>query len=191
MKTETIEKILNFLKEKEDKEIPKKWLDFLAKNEKMKELIRVLENHPDGTQYKHNDNLDLRKKNIKKLPNDLYVGGVLNLLYSKISELPDKLYVKGSLYLSGCKQITKLPNTLFVVGDLILDGTNITELPNNLYVGYNLNLNETNIEKLPNNLYVGSNLWLRNTPLADKYTDEEIYEIVASTGGKINDIIRL
>jgi hypothetical protein len=52
-------------------------------------------------------------------------------------------------------------------------------------------LHETNITELPNNLYVDANLFIWNTPLADKYTDEEIYKIVASKGGKINgNIVR-
>jgi hypothetical protein len=37
---------------------------------------------------------------------------------------------------------------------------------------------ETNIAKLPNELYVGINLFIYNTPLAKKYTDEEIRKMV-------------
>ena len=166
MKRETIEKIFNFLNTKEGRKIPKKWADTLAKYEEKKELIRVLENHPDGAQYKYYDSIYLMNTNIKKLPNDLYVTGNLYLNDCKqLTKLPDKLYVNGSLYLSGCQQLT--------------------ELPNNLYVEYSLDLNETNIEKLPNNLYVGRNLYIYNTPILNKYTDEEIYEIVASKGGTI------
>jgi hypothetical protein len=43
----------------------------------------------------------------------------------------------------------------------------------------------TSIEEIPNNLYVGGDIYIYDTPLAKKYTDEEIYEIVTSTGGKI------
>jgi hypothetical protein len=32
--------------------------------------------------------------------------------------------------------------------------------------------------KLPDNLYVGIDLFIYNTPLANKYTDEEIREMV-------------
>jgi hypothetical protein len=46
MERNTIENILNFLEEKEGKELPKKWFDSI---EKLK-LIKQLENHPDGTQ---------------------------------------------------------------------------------------------------------------------------------------------
>ena len=44
---------------------------------------------------------------------------------------------------------------------------------------------KTNIEKLPKQIFVAGQLSIRDTPLADKYTDEQIYEMVASTGGKI------
>jgi hypothetical protein len=155
MNRETIEKILNFLKEKENKESPKKW-----------KLIHELETYPDGTQYRHKYDLYLINSNITKLPNDLYVEYSLNLRDSiQLTKLPDNLHVEGNLTLWDCNQLTELPDNLYVGGSLGLGGTNITELPNNLYVGINLYIN--------------------NTPLAKKYTDEEIEEIVTSTGGKI------
>jgi hypothetical protein len=161
MNRQTIENILNFLKEKEGQKIPYEWVD---SKEKFK-LIEELENYPDGTQYRYNDHLYLWGIQIKKLPNNLHVSGFLDLSYSNIPKLPDKLYVRGYFNLDGCKQITELPNNLQVGGDLVLHGTNITELPNNLYVGIDL--------------YIG------NTPLADEYTDEEIIKIVESTRGQI------
>lgn len=167
MERQTIENILNFLKEKEGQKIPYEWVD---SKEKFK-LIEELENYPDGTQYRYNDYLYLWGMQIKKLPNNLHVSGFLDLSYSNIPKLPDKLYVRGYFNLDGCKQITELPNSLYVGGDLVLHGTNITELPNNLYVGIDL--------------YIG------NTPLGDKYTDEEIIKIVESTRGQIEgEIIR-
>ena len=166
MKIETIEKIFNFLNTKEGQEIPKKWAVILAKYEEKKELIRVLENHPDGVQYRHHSNLNLINSNITKLPNDLHVEFSLNLHDSKqLTKLPDKLYVEGSLTLSGCKQLTELPDKLYVGDDLDLGGTNITEIPNNLYVGYSL--------------------FIDNTPLKKKYTNEEIREMIISKGGTI------
>ena len=134
MKTETIEKIFKFLEKKEGKEIPLNW-----------NLIERLETHPDGIQYKHNGNLILLNRNITKLPNDLYVDGVLNLW--------------------GCKQLTKLPDKL--------------------HVTQSLTILRTSIEELPDNLYVGGSLYMANTPLADKYTDEEIREMITSKGGTL------
>jgi len=55
-----------------------------------------------------------------------------------------------------------------------------------------LNISYTNITELPNKLYVGGDLYINNTPLERKYTNEEIREIVTSTGGQIiGDIIKL
>ena len=155
MKRETIENIFNFLKEKEDKEIPEIW-----------SVVEKLETHPDGIQYKHNGDLSLYNRNITKLPNDLYVNGFLDLdSCKKLTELPDKLHVGDWLDIRGCNQLT--------------------ELPNNLYVGDWLALPYTNISEIPNNLYVGNDLYVYNTPLANKYTDEEIRDIVTSKGGTI------
>ena len=155
MKAETIEKIFNFLKEKEGKELPKNW-----------NIIERLENHPDDIQYRYDGILSLSHSNITKLPNDLYVDGHLWLDNTNITKLPDKLYVDRSLSLENCKQLTKLPNNLYVGG--YLDLTNCEH-----------------ITELPNGLYVRRNLFIYNTPLANKYTDEEIRDIVASKGGTL------
>ena len=161
MKIETIEKILNFLEEKEGHEIPEDWS--FAK-EKLK-LIEELENHPDGVQYKYGADLDLSGSSIKKLPNKLYVIGDLNLFSSNITKLPNDLYVDGSLYLIE---------------------TGITELPDNLYVGDRLILRGcTQLSKLPDNLYVGGDLHVYGTPLANKYSNDEIRDMIISTGGEI------
>jgi len=162
MKTETIENILNFLQEKEGKEIPKSWFKLI---EKLK-LIKEIENHPDDIQYRYKGDLVLKNSNITKLPNDLYVTGYLDLGDCKqLTKLPDNLYVGDELYLKGCTQITKLPD--------------------NLYVGDSLNIKETSIEEIPNNIYVDLSLYIENTPLAKKYTDKEIYEMIKLRGGEL------
>jgi len=144
MKTETIEKIFKFLEEKEGMKPPMKWFDLLKKLKFIK-FINELENHPDGVQYRYDGDLFLSDSNIKKLPNDLYVGG-----------------------------------------DLVLDFCyKFTELPTKLYVGGYFSARETNIEELPDNLYVGGNLYIENTPLANKFTDEQIYEMIKLRGGEI------
>ena len=162
MNRQTIEKILNFLKEKEDKELPINWKILLAKEN----TIRTFETHPDDVRYRYEGDLGLSGRNITKLPNDLYVTGDLDLAH--------------------CKQLTKLPDKLYVGGFLDLANTNITSLPNNLYVNDWLDLeNCKQITELPNNLYVGGYLYIRNTLLVNKYTEKEIRDIVASTGGEI------
>ena len=188
MKTETIEKILNFLYEKEGYELPKAWIDLIKKLK----LIQELENHPDGTQYKHRGSLDLRDSTIRKLPNDLYVTGYLDLRKSKLTKLPNDLYVDGYLNLRYCQYLTELPDNLHVEGSLHLDSSNIKKLPNDLYVWGNLELFSCQkLIELPENLYVGRDVYIYDALLAEKYTNEEIREIVTSKGGKIEgQIIR-
>jgi hypothetical protein len=133
MKREAINKILNFLKENEGMEIPEAYLDLISyedmvnkrnadeeeeiKKEKA-DLIRMLENHPDDSQFRYDGNIDVSGTGIRKLPNDLYVGGYLNL--------------------EDCFRIRKLPNDLYVGDALLISNTNITNLPGKLYVGGNL-----------------------------------------------------
>ena len=162
MERNTIEKIFNFLKEKEGKQIPSKWFDLMKKLK----LIKELENYTDGVQYKHKGNLTLSYTRITKLPNDLYVDGSLFLWdCAKLTKLPDNLYVGKNLDLWGCEQLTKLPD--------------------NLYVGQSLIMIGTSIEEIPDNLYVNGDIYIYDTPLAKKYTDKEIYRLVASTGGEL------
>ena len=155
MKKETMDKIFNFLKEKEGKELPKNW-----------NIIERLENHPDDIQYRYDGILSLSHSNITKLPNDLYVDGHLWLDNTNITKLPDKLYVDCSLSLENCKQLTKLPNNLYVGG--YLDLTNCEH-----------------ITELPDDLYVGRNLFIYNTPLAENYSVDEIRKMITSKGGTL------
>ena len=202
MKAETIEKILNFLKNNEGKQIPSKWFNSIIK------YIEKLENHPDGTQYRHKGYLFLSNRNITKLPNDLYVEGYLSLTNCKqliklpddlyvggdlrlddtnIKKLPDNLYIDGYLELTNCKQLTKLPDNLRIIGGFLAleNCEKVIKLPDNLYVGETLIIIGTSIEEIPDNLYVGGGIYIYDTPLANKYTNKQIREIVASTGGQI------
>jgi hypothetical protein len=69
--------------------------------------------------------------------------------------------------------------------DLEFLSKKITSLPEGLHVDGILNIIGTNIAELPANLYVGLDFWIYRTPLADNYTEEQIRDILASTGGKI------
>jgi hypothetical protein len=182
MEKETLKNIFVFLKNKEYKNLPKKYLNSLSDSE----LIKIFETHPDDSQFVCDRSVHLNHKYIIKLPNDLYVDGYLDLSNSNIKQFPNKLHVSSNLYLFDCKQITELPNKLYVGVSLELGGCEkITKLPDDLYVGGYLAFNYTNITELPTNLRVGGDMFIIGTPLADKYTDEEIYKIVASTGGEI------
>ena len=60
------------------------------------------------------------------LPDNLTVGGYLDLSGTQITALPDNLTVGGSLDLRGT-QITALPDNLTVGGSLYLSGTKIED----------------------------------------------------------------
>jgi hypothetical protein len=202
MEKTTIKNILDFLDAKEGKELPKKWFDSIQEYINYKRL----EKHPDDIQYKHEGDLVLSYSNIKKLPNDLYVDGDLfldnckqltelpNELYVdgpadltnlNITNLPYKLHVEGYLDLDYCVELTKLSSMLYVGGTLNLnDCVKIKELPDNLYVGGVLGIVSTQIQDFPNNLFVGEDINITNTPLAKKYTDDEIRRNVNLNGGK-------
>ena len=173
MKAETIEKILNFLKNNEGKQIPSKWFNSIIK------YIEKLENHPDGTQYRHKGYLFLSNRNITKLPNDLYVGGDLRLDDTNIKKLPDNLYIDGYLELTNCKQLTKLPDNLRIIGGFLAleNCEKVIKLPDNLYVGETLIIIGTSIEEIPDNLYVGGGIYIYDTPLANKYTNKQIIRL--------------
>ena len=115
---------------------------------------------------------------------DLNVEGDLNLKNTKISSLPDNLKVEGSLNLENT-QISSLPDNLKVWGYLSLENTPISSLPDNLTVGGFLDLRYTQITSLPDNLKVGGYLFLKNTPLADKYSKEQIRKMIEEKGGKV------
>jgi len=103
---------------------------------------------------------------IRFLPKNLTkVGGSLNLFYSQIEKLPDNLMVNGYLDLESCK--------------------NLKSLPNGLKVKYYLDLRHTNLTSLPSDLEVGGDLALYRTPIANRYTKEQIREMVPGVKGGI------
>ena len=108
--------------------------------------------------------LDLKHTNISSLPQDLHVGGYLNLRdCTSLTTLPQGLHVGGDLYLDDCTSLTTLPQGLTVGRYLNLEGcTSLTTLPENLRVGGSLNLSHcTSLTELPQSLHVGGNLSLR------------------------------
>ena len=119
----------------------------------------------DGKPY-YDDYLCLFNRKITKLPDNLTVGGSLDLTGSNITKLPDNLVVDYCLYL-GHSKITKLPDNLVVGDNLYLYDTKITRLPDNLVVGGNLDIKNTKITKLPDNLVVGGFLDIRYTKITE------------------------
>ena len=80
--------------------------------------------------------------------------------------------------------IESLGNLQSVGGNINLHGTPIESLGNLTSVGGNINLYGKPIESLGNLKSVGGELNLRKTPLSEKYTEEQIRQIV-DVGRKI------
>ena len=75
-------------------------------------------------------------------------------------------------------------NPLYSIGgDLYLEGTRIESLGNLQSVGGSLYLGYTPIQSLGNLQSVGGNLRLGNTPISEKYSEEEIRQMVNVDGG--------
>lgn len=115
----------------------------------------------------------LEDKEGKKLPekwvNLMRQRKIIEKLVNGISLTEDELIIKSSLDLSFSK-IASLPKGLKVWGFLDLAGTKVASLPEGLEVG--------------------SRLFIENTPLVEKYRDEEIREMI-KPGFIIGQIVRI
>jgi hypothetical protein len=156
-------KFLDILKESDDNIfIPRG-----SKEEKDKVLIR--RTNDEIQEYIRNGSegdLDLSNSPIKVLPRNLTkVGGYLFLMLSQIEKIPDNFTVNGYLDLDNCKNLESLPNGLKVKGFLDLRNTNLTSLPSDLEVG--------------------DALILYRTPIANRYTKEQIREMIPGVKGII------
>ena len=130
---------------------------------------------------------DGNSKKFAKYHNKFYdkivVDGNLDLERTPITSLPDNLHVGGYLDLGKCENLTSLGDNLSVRGYLDLYGTPITSLGDNLSVEGDLHLRETPITSLPNNLLVKGYIYIYGTPLNDN--DELVKEYMAK-GYKID-----
>lgn len=103
----------------------------------------------------------------------------------------EDLHVKGDFLLNNGgdgdqdKDITSLPDGMTVDGKFYADHY-LTSLPDNLTVGEDLMIPFNKyISSLPKNLKVEGNLHMWKTPLAEKYTEEEIRKMAPGIKGKI------
>jgi len=132
--------------------------------------------------------LDLHNTKITQLPDNLQVEGSLNLRGTKITQLPDNLKVKRSLDISKTP-ITKFPNNIQVGEAIHASDTPITSLPDKLQVGWGreggLYLYNTKISEIPKFLEVNGDLGLGGTPLVEKYTRDEIKQMIKDKFGYI------
>jgi len=86
----------------------------------------------------------------------------VNLFATKITVLPDNLQIGGLLNV-GLTEITSLPKNLQVGGSLDARWISITSLPENLWVGDSLDVRFTDITTLPESLQVGNFIYLHGT----------------------------
>jgi hypothetical protein len=217
MEKETLKNIFDFLEEKENKNKPFVWK--LMNNEtftddelNIKGDLDLFEENityiPEGLKVEDDLNLssckhlkylpdnlyvggelNLEGTNIKQIPKGLYVGGDFKLVALKIKSLPKDLKVDGGLDLGYCTDLTSLPKNLKVGGYLSLYKTKITSLPEGLEVGWDLYLDYTIIDTLPKGLKVDGDLSIENNPLA-KISDEAILSMIEPDGYIAGDIIR-
>lgn len=71
---------------------------------------------------------------VDSLPDDLVIGGSLELCYSEMTELPKDLYVGGILAIKNSK-ITSLSPSIVIGKGLVLENCPIEELPEGLEIG--------------------------------------------------------
>jgi len=110
------------------------------------------------------------------------------LLHAPETIEKEDLNVEGDLDLRDT-EITSLPDNLTVEGYLGLYGTQISSLPDNLTVGGSLYLSFTKISSIPKNLHVELRIYFKNTPLADKYSKEQIRKMIEEKGGYVTAIM--
>jgi hypothetical protein len=106
----------------------------------------------------------------------------LNLSYSKIESLGNLTSVGGYLII-GLGNIESLGNLTSVGGHVMFLNTNITSLGNLTSVGGDINVGgNKKLKSLGNLTSVGGNLTISKTPLAKKYSGEEIRSMVEVGG---------
>src|ERR1039457_3380308 len=107
--------------------------------------------------------------------------GDLNLRNAPIETLPDNLITVGGTFWLSRSQIKSLNNLESVGGSIYLWSTPIQSLGNLKSVGWTLDLDFTNIISLENVKSVGVSITLRRTPLAQKYTNEQILSMIEAS----------
>jgi hypothetical protein len=107
-------------------------------------------------------------------------------IINKIPFTKEELHVKKDLFLN-FSEIEKLPEGLTVGENLNLIGcASLKSLPKGLEVGRDLYLGRcTSLQSLPEGLIVGRHIILIDTPIAEKYTVEQIRKMCPGIKGEI------
>jgi hypothetical protein len=131
------------------------------------------------------NNWDDLQKYLERRGNPPYeITGNLILKNSEFESLGNLTSVGGDLII-GLGNIESLGNLTSVGGHVMFLNTNITSLGNLTSVGGDINVGgNKKLKSLGNLTSVGGNLTISKTPLAKKYSGEEIRSMV-EVGGKI------
>jgi len=135
-----------------------------------------------------NNSLTFYSKNVPKLPEGLEVKNLEFFNCILEGGLPNNLTVRRRLTLINTN-INKIPMNLTVRGEFMAIDTNITSIPECAVFKGSVYLDGTKLTSLPRNLKIstGKFLAIRQTPLEEKYTLEEILEMIPLIN--INQII--
>jgi len=122
------------------------------------------------------------EQKVLHIPSMKFFNNNWNLLQKFLESKGNPPYsIGGDLYLVGTP-IESLGSLISVGGELDLRDTSIKSLGNLTSVGGNLDLRRTPIESLGNLTSVGGDLALENTPLTEKYTKDQIRQMVDVKG---------
>ena len=118
------------------------------------------------------------EQKVLHIPDFKIFGNDWDVLQRFLESKGNPLYsIGGNLDLSN-SDIKSLRNLTSVDGNLDLSFSSIESLGNLTSVGGNLNLLYTEIESFENLISVGRTLYIIKTPLAEKYSEKEIRQMV-------------
>lgn len=117
---------------------------------------------PDG--FESAGNLKLSRLPITSLPNDMIVGGNLDIRETMIDSLPDGLSVDGTVLAQGTP-LSRLGERITVARDLMIQDTNVDALPADIKIKGSLIARNTKLETIPEKFGVGMNVDFGKTPL--------------------------
>jgi hypothetical protein len=104
-----------------------------------------------------------------------------------IKKLPNELYINGYLDVINLRELTKISDKLITTRSLTLNNLNITSIADNLEVGGDLTIIRCkDLIKLPDGLFVDGDLQIIGCPQFEKYTDDDLREMIESTSGQVN-----
>jgi len=187
--------LLKFLEKTEGRPIPPEAELLYGEHEPGKDIIyepetggllldySVSVNLPDNLTIKGDLTIE-NSKDITTLPKNLTVTGNLKIWNSGISDWPEDLTVGRSITFAK-SPLERIPDNLTVNGYLFIRESSLKELPKGLHVKDLLNIWETGIETLPADLKVDGDFLAADTPLAEKYTEEQIRQMCPGIRGSI------